>query len=301
MPVLSPAQLDVFYGAADPAAAHVYVRWSPGRPDELRGLTLGGSVRGPFSRLARTLPATMPLVDQGLGQSLVARAVVPDPCYWLPGAPYLYTVHVEARDSQRVVAGAERMLGIRPLGVAGRRWKLAGKGWLPRAVHRELVHEHEADDLPAWRDAGAVMIARSPDDSLCRRASEQGVLIFAECLGQDFAAEMRRLMQWPAVGVVVLSGEAPLPEDRGLVRNLLLARHLTAAGQLPQAKQPHSLLVDADDGELLAGAARLAVPILAARRCERPISLAEARAACDVLQAELAGRVEVAGLAVMSF
>ena len=69
---------------------------------------------------------------------------------------------------------------------------------------------------------------------------------------------------------------------------------------LATAAQPQGLLVDADDGESLA-AARLAVPILAVRRCERRMSLAEARAACDELHAKLAGRVEVAGLAVMSF
>src|SRR6266480_3457259 len=141
-----PGQLELFYGATDPAATHVYVRCSeiPAPPSQL---TLAGTVRGPFSQLARTLPATVPLADQGPGESLLARAVLPDPCYWTPGSPYLYTVEAEVRDGRRVVAQARRMLGVRPLGVAGRRFKLGGKGWFPRAIHREIVAADEADDL----------------------------------------------------------------------------------------------------------------------------------------------------------
>src|SRR5438552_9828096 len=144
-----PAQLELFYGATDPAAAHVYVRCS-GIPAPSSQLTLAGTVRGPFSQLARTLPATVPLADQGPGDSLLARPILPDPCFWTPGAPYLYTVQIEIRDGRRVVAEAERTVGIRPLGIAGRRFKLAGKGWLPRAIHREIVDEEDANDLAAW-------------------------------------------------------------------------------------------------------------------------------------------------------
>lgn len=299
MPVLLPAQLEVFYGATDPAAAHVYVRWPTSEPEELRRLSLGGTIRGPFNHLARTLPATVPLADQGPGESLLARAILPDPCYWVPGAPYLYTAHVAARDGRRVVAEAEHTLGIRPLGAAGRRFKLAGKGWLPRAIHRDLLREEDADDFAAWRELGAVMIARSPTDDLCRQASEQGVLIFAEGLGQDATTEIRRLGQWAAVGMIFLSEEDSLAENPALARNLFLAREITAEDQFARASRAHGLLVSADAGELLARAAQLPMPVLAARRCARSMPLAEARAACDELQAELAGRIDVAGL-VMS-
>src|SRR5205823_9378464 len=86
-------------------------------------------------------------------------------------------------DGRRAVAQAKQMLGVRPLGVAGRRLRLGGKGWFPRAMHQQLVSADEADDLAAWRELGAVMICRSPSDDFCRRASEQGVLIFAELSG----------------------------------------------------------------------------------------------------------------------
>src|SRR5438094_7468200 len=110
-----PAEFEIFYGATNPAATHVYVRWRPDPPGSALGLKLAGVVRGPFSQLARTLPATVPLADQGPGESLLARAVLPDPCYWTPGAPYLYTVEVEVRDGRRAVAQAKQMLGVRPL------------------------------------------------------------------------------------------------------------------------------------------------------------------------------------------
>jgi hypothetical protein len=241
----------------------------------------------------------MPLVDQGPGDSLLARAVVPDPCYWLPGAPHVYSVHIEARQGRRVVAEAERTLGIRPLGVAGRRWRLAGKGWLPRAFHRDLIHKDQADDLGAWREQGAVMIARSPSDELCRQASQQGVLVFAEYHGEDVAAEIRRLTQWPAVGLMVLPDQSAFADDRAAIRNVLFAGRLNDERQVPQTSGPHGLVVDASDSVLLARAAQPGVPILAVRRLEQPMLLAEARAACDDLQAKLAGQVEVAGLAIM--
>jgi hypothetical protein len=299
--MLLPDQPEVFYGAVDPAAAQVYVRWSASRPQELAGITLGGTIRGPFSRLARTLPATVPLVDQGPGESLLARAVVPDPCYWVPGAPYLYAVRVEARHGGRVVAEAECTLGIRPLGVAGRRFKLAGKGWMPRAVHRDLVQPMDVNDLAAWRELGAVMIARSPSDDLCRQASQQGVLIFAEGSPGDVVAEIRRLERWPAVGMIVLPAGVFLPADRPLARNLLVARHFAgkdlAGADLPSPPNSaaHCWLVEADDAELMARAAEWALPIVAARRATRPMSLADARAECDALQADLAARVGHAG------
>src|SRR5262245_20393161 len=120
---MSPFDPEVFYGATDPAATQVYVRWQADSPVGGSALKLDGVVRGPFNELARTLPAAAALTDQGPGTSLLARAVLPDPCYWMPGAPYVYAVDVEVRAGSRVVAQAQRILGIRPLGVAHRRFK----------------------------------------------------------------------------------------------------------------------------------------------------------------------------------
>jgi hypothetical protein len=312
MPVSFPDKLEVFYGAADPAAAQVYVRWSGMRGTEASRLTLTGTVRGPFSHLARTLPATVPLADQGPGEGLLARAVLPDPCYWMPGAPYLYHVQAEARDGERGIAQADRTLGIRPLGVAGRRFRLAGKGWTLRAIHRDLVGQDDADELAAWRELGAAMIARSPADELCRQASQQGVLLVADCRSGDEVAEIRRLAQWPAVGMMMLSGQASseydlrTDEPRGLARNVLFVQEVTREvvpqllpeGQRSPARWAHCLMADADGGDLL-GSAGWTLPALAARRIKAPLPLADARAACDALQAELAVRTEIAGLALL--
>ena len=176
-------QFEVFHGRADPALAHVYVRWTPAGQMSGPGLSLSGEVRGPISRLARTLPASVPLVNQPAAGTLLACASVPDPCFWMPGAPYLYTVRAEVRDSARVLAQAEQQLGVRVLGIAGRRFRLAGKGWMPRAVHRDLLRQQDQQDASLWREVGAVMIAHNPNDDLCQWASEQGILLFAEIDG----------------------------------------------------------------------------------------------------------------------
>jgi hypothetical protein len=105
-------QLEVFFGRATPAEARVYARIpAAGLP---AGTRLTGSVRGPHSAHSKTLPAAFPLVDRGPGSTRVAEAVVPDPCFWAPDAPFLYEVRVSLEVGGQDWAQAEQILGIRP-------------------------------------------------------------------------------------------------------------------------------------------------------------------------------------------
>ena len=79
------SDLDIFYGELTVNRAFVYARLP--RPADDEGLSLVGQVRGPRCSRAQTLPLTSPLVDLGPGPTLLARALVPDPCFWSPDLP----------------------------------------------------------------------------------------------------------------------------------------------------------------------------------------------------------------------
>ena len=134
------SQLVVFHGDLNQNLAHVYVQLSVADATHLR---LRGQVRGPRSALTRTLPASIPLTDLGPGPSALARALVPDPCFWEPGQPFLLRRRrrgVPRRSSGWIAApgtrpaatghsGRTTVVGIAPLDSPG----------MPRRIGRRVV------------------------------------------------------------------------------------------------------------------------------------------------------------------
>lgn len=90
MPVVT--DLQIFYGKATDSLAYVYARM-PSRAEWIKP-RLVGTVRGPRADGVRTLPTTVQLVDLGPGESILARAIVPDPGFWSPDVPAVYDVEV---------------------------------------------------------------------------------------------------------------------------------------------------------------------------------------------------------------
>src|SRR5688572_12948569 len=107
-------EIDVFHGQLSPHAAQIYARIEglPGGKE----WTISGRVRGPECRHAKTLPTNHTFVDLGAGATLLARATVPDPCFWSPDLPALYRVTLELRQHNDVVQTAEREFGMRFFG-----------------------------------------------------------------------------------------------------------------------------------------------------------------------------------------
>jgi hypothetical protein len=98
--------------------AHVFARYVVAELDgvQLAGskpLVLRGTVRGPYSTQARTLPAEVKFRDLGPQQPGLAEAIVPDPCMWLPELPQLYQVDVEALRGERIIAEYHGQLGLK--------------------------------------------------------------------------------------------------------------------------------------------------------------------------------------------
>jgi hypothetical protein len=217
--------LQLFFGEASEAEARVYARVTSDAP--LEGWRIGGSLLGPECQFAKTLTATIPFVDRGPGNGLLAEAIVPDPCFWTPELPFLYRAKVVVYSSRSVVRQAstvdrvepiaaapglpcgsapptqdvitaerdeytiDRAFGIRRLGVIGRSLYLDGKRWVARGVCQDQATEA---DLLAARDAGAALLLSSADDAICEAASRLGVplVVHVDASLQNATPDSRR-------------------------------------------------------------------------------------------------------------
>ena len=156
--------LDVFFGKTSEIEAHVYARLSDAR---LQNFRISGTVQGPYCEYSRTLPACMRLVDSCEGPSVLAHAVIPDPCFWSHNLPMTYTVELQLLCGDDIVAEVSRMMAIRPFGAAGRFLRLCGRRIVLQGVEGGDPVLHEAD---IERIDFAVV---EPDQ--CRRADALGV------------------------------------------------------------------------------------------------------------------------------
>jgi hypothetical protein len=104
-------QFEIIVGDVSDVEARVYVRYDGPEP----GIRLGGTLRGPFCKNARTLPAEVAFRQIENVAKVQAEAVVPDPCMWTPELPHVYEVNVEARQGERVIDTFHGTIGLRRL------------------------------------------------------------------------------------------------------------------------------------------------------------------------------------------
>jgi hypothetical protein len=310
----SAKQLELFFGDASDTVARVYARLPC--DETTTGSHLGGELIGPECRFAQTLSARIPFQDSGPGGTLLTEAVVPDPCFWTPEFPMLYRAKIERKESEvrglgtatdgRVVVSGhaaenkgfstvEKWLGIRRLGTRAQSLVLDAERWVPRGLWLERI---SGDDLKAAREANVVLSGPPPDDEVCLEASRHGVplLIGLSEQPENFADEVRRLGQWPAVFLVVLEANTAVASAiRDAARNLLFAAKIAADGPIVPPPWAQVILCDvhAENAQRLGDCP---LPILARRRA--PTDINSARAACDRLQYDLASVGDFAGYLV---
>ena len=292
-----PSDLDVFYGDLTTARAFVYARLP--RPADDAGLSLTGQVRGPRCKLAQTLPVTSALVDLGPGQTLLARAVVPDPVFWLPDLPAIYDVSVNLLRGAEIIATAHRQIGLRSLGVRGRDLVLNGKRWVLRGVSTGSTNASSPQEWHKFQAAFVSDDLRLDDLTI---ASENGALamIYVAEPGGPLLPRMRRLAQFPAAAIAVL--DQALPHDfrkSEIAPNLLIAQLIVPECRWPRQPWADLLVVGVNDAEVFAETLTFGeIPIIATRFGRPPDDLTTARMACDALQRDLAPLGQFAGYVV---
>ena len=108
--------LRIFHGEATPAAARLYAEYPA---DDPSGLELTGTVEGPFCQYAHTLTAVGRFRPLPPDRTVMAEAVVPDPCFWTPQMPFTYSVNLELRHGEEERHSLQQAVGIR-------RWEARG-------------------------------------------------------------------------------------------------------------------------------------------------------------------------------
>jgi hypothetical protein len=288
-------KLEVFYGDTNESRSSVYARLSV--DGDASGLSLAGRITGPTCLYSRTLTSTIPLRDSGPGPTLLAEAVVPDPCFWSPELPSLYEVFVELRRDGQVIETATRQLGIRMFGRRGRNLFFNGRRWVCRGVKQR---PQLMDDLSEWRETSTVMIREQPDEALCAETSRQGVFLVPILGGgQDqLLYELRQVARWASVAMVMIRADRVIDADE-----LLSAALNVTLGQLILPREPLSLepwanavMSFANKPECFANQfADCHLPVLACGRYDELTTLSAARRDCDRLQADLAPYGDFAG------
>ena len=283
-------QIEIFFGEATPSQARVYARLSRGAwPTDAK---LHGTISGPTCLYAQTLPSTYRFSDRGPGDSFVAEATVPDPCFWTPQLPYLYQIEIRVQRVNEVLAEASQPFGIRPLGVRGKSLIYAGKRCVLRGG---LVKNSPALNMEDWHNSEAAMLFdKAPADDVLTIASRLGVMVIVGPI-YDITT-LRRLARHAAVGLVIRSVHTASNRSwSASVPNLPIAGIGMEAVDFI-AQEAKVVVTPSDDGARIGRLASLFKgPIIAIRlreAFEDPIAV---RQMCDQMQRDLAPYGDFAG------
>jgi hypothetical protein len=231
----------------NPAEAEIWVRVFP---DQVTRTTeVHGRLTGPHCPYATTVEVAYPLrplprpID-GL-PGLTMRVVIPEPSWWDPVSPFLYSGPIELwQDGERCDV-VEVRHGLRSLSLTGPRLRLNGQPLTLHAVECEQCSEQEAlrlhqagfntllvpvqdDTREIWDLAdrvGFLVLGRlslngqptaSPDVSFTdRHPSHLGWLLEADAIGADQLADavslMRRRLSNPLVGIELRRIQESIP------------------------------------------------------------------------------------------
>lgn len=302
--------IDILHGHLTPHAAIVYARVA-GIPGG-KQWSLAGQIRGPQCRHARTLPTTHALTDLGPGEQLMAEVNIPDPCFWSPDLPALYHLTLELRHENAVVQSVDLEIGLRFLGTKGNSLFLEGKRWVLRAIHQDAVRE---TPLEEWREAGAAMVVDHLREELFCETSREGVMVVATVVGarsgrvfldleandsRQVTPDLRRVSQYASAGFLIAEDQNETAFNlKSLFPNTILVLTGDVVRSSVSAPWPAATILDVNKvglekvGELARSRA-----IIALRRIPGVRSFAEARAACDLLQRDLAPYGDCAGYIV---
>jgi hypothetical protein len=295
--------LDVFHGQVTDELAQVYVRHRnlPGGGE----YKIRGRVHGPYCDIARTIPSSVPLRDLAPGETLLARADIPEPCTWSPELPALYEVEIELMRGGECVASDSRRLGIRRFGPRAKGLYLNGRRYVLRGIHATSVESITANgsesagsfasDLETWRECGAAIVIENPSDALCDATSRQGVMIVAQIDAKEAVAELRRLSRWASVGMLWIDCDtvSPLSLDAATLRaaapNVVLAQSLEFGSITGPAPWAQLAICEVGSGANTVEQRNLiSIPVIATRKLVHRQPLDAARSACDALQRDLA-------------
>jgi hypothetical protein len=233
---------------------------------------------GPRCERAHTLPATFQADQSG-------TLLVTDPCYWTPQLPFLYDVELILQLADGTTTTWKHTVGLR-------RWEIDGRNLFRerrRVVLRgAAVADFDVTDLAAAVDAEMALVVRDPSEAQLQRASELGVSIVADLRG--LSPDVVSYTWQPSVALVLLDTAT---SKSHAIRTVSVAH--PACGFAANT-WPDAIAIELNEtNQPPAWAATCGKPVIAIRRQGAYAELAEARRACDQLQADLAPQFDLAG------
>lgn len=297
--------VEIFHGEATPAVARLYVRLDTDNSQS--GWSLAGQVKGPYRTDAHTLPATTPLVPCATGESLLAMAVIPDPCAWTPETPSMYQLDLQLHVPQERVMERQIVTGIRGLGARGPNLFRHGKRWVVRALESPTG---EITNWTAWQSNASMMVVDPVTETLVTeaflsQASKMGVPLVVKLPPslQEMESLLCAISHWPAVSVVYVDTGSPMiVEPQRRFPNLLFAERFCGNQKILPAPWAQLVLCDVQSVEEFSMAisdCRETSPIVAVREIVQETSFEGVRSECDQLQRDLAGVLDCAGYLVL--
>ncbi len=283
-------QLEVFYGDTNECVASVYARLMIAT--NATDYSLNGQIKGPNNAFGQTLSSTTSLSDLGPGLSVLAKASVPDPCFWSPESPALYELAVELRHGGQVVEATSREFGIRMFGRRDRDLFSNSRRWVCRGVLKRGPQDF--DDLSQYRENSMVIVREQPEDSLCKATSRQGVMLVPLLCGDEkqILRDLKRVARWGSVGMAMIRPSGTVDGDKLLstALNILLVEVNTSPEPIKPADWASAIF-----GFRLAPeacgrqATKCHLPVLAFRRYDGSGgACVDTRRECERLQADLA-------------
>ena len=255
------------------------------------------SLRGPHCQFARTLPAEFSFSPIAT-QSEAHLAQVIDPCYWTPDLPFLYDLHLQIQMDDGQELEQTTQVGLT-------RWESHGQNL--RLETRRIVLRGAGSTCPsgetlqAAREAQTALLISEIDPTVCETADELGVALCLDLRGTSEAdlSALASIQSSPSLFLAIVSPRQVVEQKilAQLPSHCLVAQHLSTSAPIEEFLDSKPILAfDLKPGERPpAWVPKATRPVIAIRRGEDYTDLADARAACDRLQAELAPEFDFAG------
>ena len=298
-----PLQWELFHTQADQHLAQVYVRLRSEaalQPYWEAGWRIEGDLYGPHCSRSHTLPAHYRLSDQGSGPTLLARAPLPDPCFWSAEIPALYQVTLHLCKDGAIQLQQETSFGLRSISVQNQQIKLAAEPAALQAIHIDKLQDWSAD---ACREQSMALIIDQPDKALLQQASQLGVWIIAILSGDEaeIFQQLSQLVSSPAVCIGIIRGTVNDSQRlRDIAPNLLLGQWIDKPSDLPASDWSQLLFCEFTSTDHFSNYSEgCSVPIVAVRSTHGSHAVKEAVAACQQLKKELIPVEQLAGYAII--
>lgn len=262
--------------------------------------SISGRLRGPYCEYARTLAADFPFAntEPAEGGTAAATAGVYDLCCWSPAMPFQYELQAQVCLDDGTTEELLTRVCLRQWHVDGPSFRLQRK----RTVLRGAALAESVADIESAHRAEACLLLNDPTEAVCSEADRLGVGLLANltAIREEWIEVSRRLDWHDSVLLTVVTPEQAASDYRPERSFVAVIARMSDEQAKVLGCRPDAVVFEVPLGETPPlWAIECGLPVLAIRPGVGCDDAAEARAASDRLQAELAPEFDLAGYFVV--